>query len=721
VFIRLILVLLAAVSLWGLPARAAPYASERVALELVSQDAAAVPGRETVVALHIQLKPGWHTYWRNSGDAGLPPQFDWTLPKGWSAGEIVWPQPGRMPEGGGTLMTYGWEGEVWLPVRLKVPATAKVGDTAPIAAKVTLLVCADICVPETADLTLDLPLAEAPTPNGADGQAVLRAVAAAPAPEPRLHAVAALEAGVLRLAFTDGPVKGVPADAAYFFPDVPGVIRHPAVQKIERGPDGFTLSLEAADDLAGKLPKSVSGVLVTPSGAWTVSAAAGPIPAGAGGLGAAQPAVDGPLTSAPGDELPPPPAGIGLPLALLLALAGGLLLNLMPCVFPVLAMKAATLARHAEEPGEARREGIAYGAGVLVAFVGLAAALLAAKAAGQAVGWGFQLQSPLTIAALTLVMLGVGLNLSGVFQLGGSLQSLGGLNRYGGALGAFLTGALAVVVAAPCFAPFMTEAVSFGLTHSSLDALLVFVVLGVGFAAPMTALALWPGLAQRLPKPGAWMEMLKQILAFPMYAAAAWLAWVFAQQTGPLAFGELLAGVVLLALGFFLFGRAQAARSEDRKAPLSWIAALLAFAAAVALAVSAATAAPPAAAAASGPQGLAAEPWSAERIAALRAEGRPVFVNFTAAWCVTCQVNDRAALGSPRVRAAFQRSRAAYLIADWTRRDEAIARELAAHGRAGVPLYLVYRPGADEPMILPQLLSEDAIVRALDGADGRNP
>ncbi|MBX7249375.1 MAG: thioredoxin family protein [Caulobacteraceae bacterium] len=686
-------------------------------LELVPQDRQAVPGRDVTVAIHMQLDAGWHTYWRNSGDAGLPPVVDWTLPQGWSVGATIWPAPGRMPEGGGAIMTYGWEGEVWLPVRLRTPAGARPGDTATLKARVTVLVCADICVPETSELVLALPVGEAATTNGAAGQAVLRAVAEAPGPGPGLNAAAALDGKRLRLAFTGGPLKGADPAGAYFYPRDPGVLTHAATQAIEKGPDGFTLSVEAAEDLGGRLPASIEGVLATAGGRWAVSVRPGPLPAGASGLGAAEALVDSPPPPpAATQSAPATPGGLGLPAALLLALAGGLLLNLMPCVFPVLAMKAAALARHAEAPGEARGEGLAYGAGVLTAFVALPLALLAAKAAGQAVGWGFQLQSPFTTAGLTLVMLGVGLNLSGVFHVGLSLQQAGAWNRARGLAGAFLTGALAVVVAAPCFAPFMTEAVSFGLTHGAVDAVLVFLVLGIGFAAPMTIIALSPAAARRLPRPGPWMETLKGLLAFPMYAAAAWLAWVFAQQTGSGALGQMLFAAVALALGFYLIGRAQAAQAADRRPLAAWIFAGLSLLAAGFLAASAA-AVPPVreAPAPAGPEGLAAEPWSPQRLEALRAEGRPVFVNFTAAWCVTCQVNERAVLRSAGVRDAFRRTRAAYLVADWTRRDEAIARELAAHGRAGVPLYLVYGPGRAEPAVLPQLLDEDGIIRALEG------
>lgn len=714
--IRLILAFIAAALLWAPTANAAPFKSERVQMDLVAQDTAATPGRETVVALRIRQAPGWHTYWKNAGDAGLPPEWSWRLPPGWSASEPIWPAPHRMPEGGGTLMTYGWEGEVYLPVRLRLPPNAR--GPADIGLKVTVLVCADICVPETAELSLSLPVGDGGVPNGPIGQAVVRTVREAPGFHAAIRGAATVEDGRLKLAFTGPPLMRADFDGAYFYADQPGVVRHVAVQRIERGPDGATFTLEPGREVEGGLKGPVSGVLSTQAGTWRVTAFPGALPPGARGGGQAAPvAVAAPAAET--EAQAPVSGGLGLPLALLLAVAGGLILNLMPCVFPVLAMKAAALAGHAHEPAVARREGLAFTAGVLATFLLLAGALLALKAAGQAAGWGFQLQSPWTIAALTLVMLGVGLNLSGVFHVGLSLQQAGSVNRFQGLAGAFLTGALAVVVAAPCFAPFMTEAVSFGLTHSTLDAVLVFVALGLGFALPFLMLSLFPAWSKRLPRPGPWMETLKQLLAFPMYAAAAWLAWVFAQQAGAGPLGLLLAAAVLLALAFHLVGRAQAAQAEGRRPIVHFTAAGLAVIACGYLAATAASAPPPAATAAQqGPGGLAAEHWSPQRLADLRAEGRPVFVNFTAAWCVTCQVNERAALDGRRTREAFEMTKAVYMVADWTRRDEAIAAELAAHGRAGVPLYLVYGTDGGEPVVLPQLLSEGAVVRALEAAAG---
>ncbi|HYE42565.1 MAG TPA: protein-disulfide reductase DsbD domain-containing protein, partial [Caulobacteraceae bacterium] len=512
--LRLLILLAAAWALTTAPARAEPFRSERVELELLSGVAEAAPGSTVHVALRVRLAPGWHTYWKNAGDAGLPAELAWTVPAGWKVGGIVWPRPGLMPEG--PLMTYGWEGDVLLPMPVTVPANARPGQPVALAAKATVLVCKDICVPEFADLSVVVPVGAEVRPDPNHGAAIARAVAAAPRPA-GVRAFATLENGVLKIAAVDGPLPAADADGAYFFADKPGLVKHAAPQAIERGPGGLTLMLQPGKYLTGTLAGPVTGLLATKDGAWPIEAVPGPLPVEASGLGPAEPlriAVAAPEPAAPVTaRQAPAPRALGLPLAMALALLGGLILNLMPCVFPVLAMKAAALAGHAHAPAEARRDGLAFTAGVLTAFVVLALVLVAAKAAGEAAGWGFQLQSPWTTGALALVMLAVGLNLSGVYHVGMSLQGAGAWNRYGGLLGSFLTGALAVVVAAPCFAPFMTEAVGYGLTHSAGEAVVVFLMLGLGFALPYLALSLSPALARRMPRPGPWMNTLKSLLA----------------------------------------------------------------------------------------------------------------------------------------------------------------------------------------------------------------
>jgi thiol:disulfide interchange protein DsbD len=386
----------------------------------------------------------------------------------------------------------------------------------------------------------------------------------------------------------------------------------------------------------------------------------------------------------------------GVILALGLAFLGGLILNIMPCVLPVLSVKALSFAGGAQG-GETRRDGLCYFAGVMATFLALAGLLIALRGAGEAVGWGFQLQAPWVTSALALLFFAIGLNLLGVFDIGGSLQNVGGgLVRGGGGTSSFFTGALAVIAATPCTAPFMAGAIGAALTQSALVTLLIFTALALGFALPLTLLHFAPGLQRLIPKPGPWMDRAKQVLAFPMFVAAVWLAWVLAEQAGPMGVLSLL--LIATALAFLLlaarWGRA-------------WL-----IAAAIMLVVTGAFTWRPLVGAQTQAV-LVSEPWSEARVAELRAEGRPVFVNFTAAWCVTCKVNEIAAF-TPAVARAFAQADVAYLEGDWTNRDEAIAAALAEHGRAGVPLYLYYAPGA-EAEVLPQVLSEAMMIETVSG------
>jgi thiol:disulfide interchange protein DsbD len=656
------------------------------------------------VALRQKIDKGWHTYWRNPGDSGEATKIAWTLPPGWTAGEIVWPTPSRQPTG--PLMNYGYAGEVLLPVAIMAPADARPGKTATLKAHATFLVCADICVPEEAELALSLPVTSGPAPADPTwGKRVEKAFADAPKPAAITAAFTRKADGTLGLAAVGPAIRGADLADAYFYPFDGAVIDHAGPQGIERGPEGLTLSLTPGLAFQrGGGPASLAGVLALGDRAFEITARAGPAPPGAAGLGPPMPKS-------------PTGGGLGLAGAALFAFLGGLILNLMPCVFPVLAMKAASLTAHGSGVGAARRQGLAFLVGVMATFLALAGLLIALKAGGSAIGWGFQLQSPPVVAALCLLMLAVALNLSGVFEAGQALQGAGGAfaDRRGTA-GAFLTGALAVVVAAPCTAPFMAPAIGWALVQGPAPALAVFAALGFGFAAPFAGLAFVPALMRRLPKPGPWMEGLRRALAFPMYGAAAWLAWVLSVQAGEAALARLLAAAVVTGCAAWLWGLAQRRRAEGRSGRVPG-----AVAAGMMLAVLAATVGRPydGSGAPSAGNALTSEAWSPERLAAARASGRPVFVNFTAAWCVTCQVNERTALSRPGVARAFQRAGAVYLKGDWTRKDEAIEAELARHGRAGVPLYLVYGAKGGAPVILPQILSEGLVARAIEDARGR--
>jgi thiol:disulfide interchange protein DsbD len=687
-------------------ALAQPVNTGHLTAELVSATQGIAPGQTIHVALRQKIQKGWHTYWRNAGDSGEATTVKWALPAGWTASGFTWPTPHRLPVG--PLTNYGYEDEVLLPVALTAPAGAKPGSTVTLKAAAAFLVCADICIPENADLTLQLPVTDAPAPADPKwGPAIEKTLAEAPKPA-GLTGAFEKQGQVVKLAITGTALKGADLAEAYFFPFAGTVIDHAKPQAIERGPEGLTLTISPGYDFQSPTPpKELAGVLSVGGKAYEVTAAPGPLPAAAAGLG------------------PPPaklaaPAGaanLGLASAAAFALVGGLILNLMPCVFPVLAMKAASLAGHGGEQAEARRQGLAFGAGVLATFLGLAALLIALRAAGSAVGWGFQLQDPPVVAALALLMLLVALNLSGVFEMGTSLQGVGsGLATKGGLAGSFFTGALAVVVAAPCTAPFMGPALGWALIQPPAAALVVFLALAIGFAAPFVAVAFVPGLLARLPKPGPWMDIFKKALAFPMYAAVAWLVWVLTVQVGSDAVPRILGAAVLLALAAWIAGAAQRQHAVGRR----HVGLAAAATALGVLAVAGGAFWPAYSTAAteqsSGEAKLDDEAYTPARLSALQAEGRPVLVNYTAAWCVSCQVNDRVALSTNAVSEALKRNNAVYLKADWTKRDSAIAAELARFGRAGVPLYLVYGAQGGQPVILPSILTEGVVVKALDAA-----
>jgi DsbC/DsbD-like thiol-disulfide interchange protein/cytochrome c biogenesis protein CcdA len=656
-------------------------------LQLVSAGSA-VPGGQVQVALRMKADPEWHSFWRNPGDAGEATRLVWTLPPGWKAGEFTWPLPKTLLVAG-ILMNYVYDGEVLLPQPITVPADAKVGQTITLKAEAVYQVCADVCIPGQETLSVEVPVTAAPTADARWGPAIAKVLAEAPRPAPL---TAALETSPsLKLGVAGAALRGADFKDARFFPFENGVIDNAKPQSGTFGPDGVTLTLTRAPELTGQ-PTRLAGVLSVGGKGYEIAATPGPLPPGASGKGAV------------GTPAPGAPDQMGLVQAVLFALLGGLILNLMPCVFPVLSIKAASIAQHAQHGEKARLQGLAFLAGVIVTFMILAGALLAAKAAGGAVGWGFQLQSPPVIAALTLLMLLIALNFAGLFEVGLSIQGAGdSLANRGGLSGSFFTGALAVVVAAPCTAPFMAGALGFALAQPAIVALLVFLALAIGFALPFTALTFAPGLLRLMPKPGGWMNIFKTVLAFPMLGAAAWLAWVFTSQVGVQGLPFLLAAAILVSLGAWLFGIGQRQMALRPRLILQLALPIALIGAAYLVAKSERAE-------------VEAEPWSVQRVAELRAEGRPILVNFTAAWCVTCQVNEGAALSSPAVADALAKANGVYLKGDWTNRNDAIAAALAEHGRVGVPLYLVYPAAGGEPEVLPQFLTAGIVTAALERA-----
>ncbi|HMP46048.1 MAG TPA: protein-disulfide reductase DsbD family protein [Sphingopyxis sp.] len=671
--------------------------SENIEVSLVPMHQWAAPGSTAIVAVRQDIKPGWHTYWRNPGDSGGATELTWSLPQGVSAGPILWPLPERQPVKG--LMNYGYSRQVYLPVPIEVPASTRPGSTLPLSVTVLSMVCSDeMCVPDERTVKLELAIRDGEPPLTArEGAEIEHIVDAAPRGAD-IDARIARDGAELVLTVRGAALQGNPPGDVYFFPFEGGVVEHPAMQRAEWKGDELGLRMQAGRGiLAGGLTGPVRGVLSTAGGAWEITAETSAAPArGADGTNMSLFAQ-----------------------AALFALIGGLILNLMPCVFPILAMKAASLAASAHAPRAARRDGFAFLLGVLVTFVLLAGALLALRAAGEAAGWGFHLQNPAVTAFLALLMFAVGLNLSGVFEVALPASGAGSrLTRLPGWAGAFFTGVLAVVVAAPCTAPFMAFALGAALLMPAPMALAIFAMLGLGLALPYLLISLSPALLNRIPGPGPWMDRLKSILAFPMYGAALWLVWVFARQTGGAALALLLAAGLLFAFALTLWGWRQVARMSGRRATGSTVGAGLSLLAAVAATVSA-TQLPPDAAAQGGTQSAGETRWSAEALVSARAQDKIVFVNFTADWCVTCKVNERAALATDGTRALFENTGAIYMVADWTQRDDRIARELERFGRSGVPLYLIYAPGKDEPEILPQLLTPGIVADAVKRAAGR--
>lgn len=667
----------------GFALAAPPQASELVRPALYAESTTVAPGQTVWTDLHLTIAAGWHIYWKNPGDSGLPTEIDWTLPPGFSAGPIDWPVPERFSVG--QIANYGYTGDADLLVPLTPPKDLAADAKPHLAATVKYLVCSEICIPGEVPVSLDL--ASGPgTPDPAEAALFAAARSRLPVAAPF---AAQFVAGKndLRLVVPAAAMAGMAQPTATFFPDADNAINHSADEKTEQRGSGLEIVLAKATGPTAAVPKTLDGVLALRGAdgntrAYRISAtptAAAPVPTG-GEMGSWQ--------------------------AVLFAFVGGLILNLMPCVFPILSLKVLSFAT--ADAGRRHHHGIAYAAGVVLSFAALGGALLALREGGAAIGWGFQLQSPLVVTLLAYLMLAMGLSLSGVAEFGAGLSGIGGgLAERRGLAGAFFTGVLATVVATPCTAPFMGAALGVALVAPAGLALAIFVALGAGMAAPMLAASFVPGAARLLPRPGRWMATLKQVLAFALYGTVAWLVWVLIQEVGPE--GSLMALFGLVAVGFavWVYGRTRFATMRTRR--LGGGLAGIGLAAAVVLA---AMLTPAAGRARLASDGLAYEAFTPARLAALTAEHKPVFVNLTAAWCLTCIVNERATLDRDAVRATFAAHHVVALKGDWTRQDPEIARFLRSFGRSGVPLYLLY-DGNGSPTVLPQILTEAKVIDAV--------
>ncbi len=688
---------------WGDVMAASQPPHRHVAADLIAATSAAIPGKTLTVAVRERMEPGWHTYWTNPGDSGEPTSIEWALPDGIKAGPILWPLPHVIPVG--PLVEYGYDDEVLLLTEIDVPADAAGSIT--LAAKVSYLVCKDICVPEDTHVELTLPVAGEADASEFAGE-IAKAKAALPKPLPGALSYAANPGkGALRLAVTAQPGLFEGVTDVRFFPLTWGAVSNPADQpRTIRGGE-LTLDMQQGD--TKETPDKLEGVLILTKGGgegartgYTVSAARGPDSASAGGLfdhtDAAGQVNSGFSAAASGAVSGS--AGI----AVFFAFLGGLILNLMPCVFPVLALKALSFAKAAN--GGHRQQGIAYLGGVLASFAVLAAIIAVFREGSAALGWGFQFQSPAFVLALALLFFVMALSLSGVVSFGGGLMSAGdSLSRKPGNAGYFFTGVLAAVAATPCTAPFMGAAIGFAMTQSAWVLVAVMLGLGLGFATPVVALSFSPAMQKILPKPGAWMETLKQVLAFPLYATAAWLVWVLSIQTG--SDGVMAAAVGVVGVGFAAW---LAGKTETSSLPVKLVAPALGVGAVALGLLLAMTAQTENAASGAEASVLKEEPFTQARLDELKAQGRPVFVNLTAAWCITCKVNERVALKSGEVAQAFQTAGITYLKGDWTKTNPEITALLEHFGRAGVPLYLFYPGHGAGPHVLPQILTPSLVL-----------
>jgi thiol:disulfide interchange protein DsbD len=676
--------------------------TEQVQAELMAHAPDGVdPGKTVWVGLQLRHQPDWHTYWKNSGDSGLATSLSWTLPAGVLAGDIAWPLPLKIPIG--NLANYGYDNTVLLPVPLTITPDFKPSVLKPeleVKLQASWLVCKLECVPQDGEFVLRIPVRGSTAMQGAAFDAAFRA-------QPQALSQAgsiAIEGQTLKVS-----VIGLPASlqgqTLDFFPETPEIIETAAqwtqhwqgavwtaavpIAKHRNG-DPAVMPLVLAAKLGGERLGFITQAKVT--GPWPVMA---PIsPAGA-------------TTQSPQPITGSGPANLpsSLWLALLGALLGGLILNLMPCVFPVLAIKVVGFARHGGHPRRQRVGGLAYSAGVVLSFVALGALMLVLRGAGAQLGWGFQLQSPAMVAALAVLFTVIGLNLAGVFEFGQFVPSrVALLEAKNPSINAFLSGILAVVIASPCTAPFMGASLGLALALPALQALAIFATLGLGMALPYLAASWSPALARKLPRPGAWMATFRHAMAFPMFATVVWLVWVLGQQSGINGAASLLAlllglalliwtlglrgrsRVVMTTLGVAIFALLMASIGENVTKPLENT---------------------------SNPAGTALwQPWTPGKVDQALARGAPVFVDFTAAWCVTCQYNKSTTLASTELLADFARKKVTLLRADWTRRDPAITAALARLGRNGVPVYVLYQAGR-APVVLSEILSVAEVRSAL--------
>ena len=702
---------------------AKPVRNGSVVAELVSPYASIQPGQAFWVALKLDHDAHWHTYWINPG-TGLPTTITWTLPPGFTAGPIVWPTPHKVEDTKGNITGNGYEATAFLFVQITPPADLAPGTTVTLQAAAEWLMCKDSCMPGDATVTLTRPVtAEKPAPDMSIARLFNNAFADLPAVTKDWAFTAQRDGTVVTLRFTPRADKAADLGELHYF-DEAAVVDYSLPQKLIKDGATYVLTMTLSSDEAATKATGLKGVLVSQKGFSPTGPKAAlidepfvvkePLKAAQASAAPTQPATP---TTTGGSGAAAAPAS-SLPATLFLAFLGGLVLNLMPCVFPVLGIKIMGFVNQSgSDKAKVVQHGLMFAVGVLVSFWALAGALLALRAGGAQLGWGFQLQSPAFVFGMASFLLVFALNLSGLFEVGLSATGAGtSLQSKDGLAGSFFTGMLATLVATPCSAPFLAPALGAALTLSAVESLAVFTAIAVGLALPYLLLSLFPQAIKLLPKPGAWMETFKQFMAFPLYATVGWLLWVLAGQTAGDDNALLLIAFafVLIAMAAWAYGRFGQAWGKPGKQLFGRV-----FAAALLVAglwlgwPKGAEAAP-----APGATGAAAyqvvwQKWSPEAVAAAQAAGKFAYVDFTARWCATCQTNKATVFHDSAVLAEFGRRGVVLFKGDWTNKDPQITQELAKWNRSAVPFNLIYAPGKKDPVILPELLTGGIVLEKL--------
>ena len=675
-----------------------PIQKEHVEVELIPEVLSIQPGGKIWVALRMKMEEHWDVYWRNPGDSGLPTKIKWTLPEGFSAGEIQWPFPEKivLPP----LTSFGYYGEIFLLTEISVPNTFKSDKPVSISAKATWLICKEICLPGEAELSFTLPVKnELPKSNPKWIESFTSARSKLPItlPDWKISAETKKEKFLIKAekpSWFSGDISDV-----QFFPFKQQVIDNFAEQKLTKTDVGFTLEISRATD-AQTEPVKLEGVLVSKEG-WR------------GNNSERGLTISADLTTSTESSSTKSESG-GLLLSLLFAFLGGIILNLMPCVLPVLSLKIMGFVQQANDEKEnILKQGLIFTFGVLVSFWILAGALIALRQGGEQLGWGFQLQSPTFLILLSSFLFLFALSLFGVFEIGTSLTAVGNHTNKSGWVGSFLNGVTATVVATPCTAPFMGSALGYALTQPPFISLLIFTFVGLGMAFPYLILSSSPKLLKFVPKPGAWMETFKQFMGFLLAGTVLWLIWVLGIQAGNNAVTGLLFALLLISIAAWMLGKWATLVQTQTKRWITYFVSTLVIGLGVYVAISSLEFSQVASGQqTSSSEGIQWENYSPERVEELKSSGTPFFLDFTAAWCLSCQVNDKVVFGSQDVIAAFKNKNIIAIKADWTSRDEKITKALEYFGRNSVPLYVLF--GKDgKPKILPELITPGIVLDAL--------